>query len=366
MTLEGIDMFDLESFFNTIFQPRDGENVAVMCDLPHPGSPPDNPQWEARREMAAEWVSALSEAPSLKQVNVRPLVTYLATRGDNQDLPEMCRMGDTNLPVRDLIADNTIIIAMPEFSSTAPLSLFAREFDHLRFASMPGVEKRMEETALSADYQQIYQRCCLLAPLFEKAIGIRVAFSTGHECYFDITGPAEVGLDHGLLGPEVAGTSAAGANLPAGETYTVPNEARDSKTSGTLPVMEGQELILLEVRNNRIIGVEGSGPGAQYLRHRFANDDAWANIAEVAIGVNDSAVITGNVLEDEKAGFHWAYGRSDHLEGSVGVADFNSPDAVIHQDIVYAKESPISAARVDFVFDDDSTRVAVVDGELVI
>ncbi len=359
-------MFNLETFFNTIFQPQDSDKVVVMCDLPHPGSPPDNLQWQARREMAADWVSKLSAMTSLKHIEVKPLVTYLATRGDNQDLPDMCQMGERDLPIRDLIRENTIIIAMPEFSSTAPLSLFARDFDHIRFASMPGVEKRMEETALSADYQQIYQRCCLLAPLFEKAIGIRVKFSTGHSCLFDITGPAEVGLDHGLLGPEVAGTSAAGANLPAGETYTVPNEAPDSKTEGILPVMEGEELFLLQVKNNRIIGVEGEGPGAEYLRGRFANDDAWANIAEVAIGVNEDAVITGNVLEDEKAGFHWAYGRSDHLEGSVGVADFNSPDDVIHQDIVYARKSPIVAAKVEFVFDDGSTEVVIVDGEPII
>ena len=359
-------MFNLETFFNTIFQPLAGEKVVVMCDLPHAGSQPDNAQWKARREMAAEWVGKLASLPSLKFVEVKPLVTYLATKGNNQDLPEMCRMGETDLSIRDLIKSNTIIIAMPENSSTAPLCLYMKEFDHFRFASMPGVEKRMEETALSADYHQIYKRCHALAPLFERAIGIQVKFSTGHQCYFDITGPAEVGLDHGLLGPEVAGTPAAGANLPAGETYTVPNEATDSKTAGILPVMEGTELILLEVIHNKIVVVQGSGPNAKYLRGKFANDDAWANIAEVAIGVNDRAVITGNVLEDEKAGFHWAYGRSDHLEGTVGVADFNSPDDVIHQDIVYAKESPISAAKVEFVFADNSTEVAVLDGELTI
>ena len=129
--------------------------------------------------------------------------------------------------------------------------------------------------------------------------------------------------------------------------------------------MKGEELIELEVRNNRVVAVQGRGPDAAFLRDKFANDKAWANIAEVAIGVNDAAVITGNVLEDEKAGFHWAYGRSDHLEGTVGVADFNSPDDVIHQDIVYAKESPISATRVEFVFADKRTRVVIRNGELV-
>jgi hypothetical protein len=93
------NMFNLEAFFNTIFQPRSGDRVAVMCDLPHTESIPDNEQWKARREMAAEWVSKLSTFPSLQHIEVKPLVTYLATKGNNQDLPVMCRMGEAELPI---------------------------------------------------------------------------------------------------------------------------------------------------------------------------------------------------------------------------------------------------------------------------
>ena len=55
--------------------------------------------------------------------------------------------------------------------------------------------------------------------------------------------------------------------------------------------------------------------------------------------------MTGNVLEDEKAGFHWAYGRSDHLGGTVGVDKFASLDTVVHNDIVYARGNPIMVTR---------------------
>ena len=83
---------------------------------------------------------------------------------------------------------------------------------------------------------------------------------------------------------------------------------------------------------------------AARLREYFAADPARANIAEVAFGCNDRAVVTGNTLEDEKAGFHWAYGRSDHLGGTVGVGAFLAPGNVVHQDIVYAPGSPIQVA----------------------
>ena len=38
----------------------------------------------------------------------------------------------------------------------------------------------------------------------------------------------------------------------------------------------------------------------------------------------NAAIVTGNVLEDEKAGFHWAYGRSEHLGGVTGPDAFTS------------------------------------------
>ena len=47
------------------------------------------------------------------------------------------------------------------------------------------------------------------------------------------------------------------------------------------------------------------------------------------------------MLEDEKAGFHWAHGRSEHLGGSIGPSEFESPETIVHQDIVYARDSSI-------------------------
>ena len=66
------------------------------------------------------------------------------------------------------------------------------------------------------------------------------------------------------------------------------------------------------------------------------------------------------MLEDEKAGFHWAFGRSDHLGGVVGVEDFESPESVIHQDIVYAAGNPVQVERA-VVVQSDGRRVAVID-----
>ena len=92
----------------------------------------------------------------------------------------------------------------------------------------------------------------------------------------------------------------------------------------------------------------GRSPVGRYLNRMFREEEALGNIAEVAIGCNEKAVVTGNVLEDEKAGFHWAYGRSDHLGGEVGPSCFSAPERVCHQDIVYARGNPIVCRNVMF------------------
>jgi hypothetical protein len=72
------------------------------------------------------------------------------------------------------------------------------------------------------------------------------------------------------------------------------------------------------------------------------------------------------VLEDEKAGFHWAYGRSEFLGGTVSAASFRSPDHVLHEDIVYAKGSPIELQSVHLNRPDGSRPQIIGDGDYLV
>jgi leucyl aminopeptidase (aminopeptidase T) len=249
-------------------------------------------------------------------------------------------------PLPDEILKATLAVFMTQYSATAPLDGLTRLRKDFRAASMPGVEKRMEDTALSADYREVARRCGILAQALDGADSLDVRFSTGHSCGFDLRFRRPE-VDDGALPRFKAGERV--INLPSGETYIVPYEGEradtPSRTSGVLPVRVGAELILLHVSANRILDVEGEGLETERLRAGFAVDQARRNIAEVAFGCNDRAVVTGNVLEDEKAGFHWAFGRSDHLGGTVGVDAFSRRDHVVHQDIVYARGNPVQVAE---------------------
>ncbi|PIU58012.1 MAG: hypothetical protein COS89_02595 [Deltaproteobacteria bacterium CG07_land_8_20_14_0_80_38_7] len=357
--------FDLEKFFKDIFAPQENEVVTLLCDLPH-NNISDTKDWKELREMVDEWQKKLFSASEGWGIKVNPVVTYNATGTHNAPLPAAADMGGKEIELESVINASNIVLIMSKFSATATLKTIAKNSGRLRGASMPGVAKFMEQTSLSADYSVIQERCRKLAPEFQKAIGVHVTFSTGHTCYFDISTDNPVHRSDGYLHPEVAGTIAAVCNLPTGEVYVVPNETAQSKTAGELPEKIGDEIVVYVVKNNRIIDVKGDTPKAKELKQSFQNDKARCNIAEVAIGCNDKARVCGNILEDEKAGFHWAYGRSDHFGGLVGIKDFLSPQNVIHQDIVYAKDCPIICSNLAMIFPEGDQKTLIVDGELKI
>jgi hypothetical protein len=353
-------MFDLNKLLIDVFNPEPGELVAVVVDEPTE-KVADHDGWRARRVMAEEWRQAFLKLGAERGFEVRPLLSFAATGANNADLPVHGTMDGESVDLIDVLAGSTLVIAMTEFSATAPLAHVAESTEDFRAASMPGAEKRMEKTALAADYARVAARCRAIFDALQGAKLCDVLFSTGHRCWFDLR-QRSAEMDDGFLPRGKEGDPI--INLPSGETFIVPYEGEieglPSWTAGTIPVVEDEEMLLFHVVANCVQVVEGDGPVAERYAEFFNEDPARSNIAEVAFGVNDMAEVTGCVLEDEKAGFHWAFGRSDHLGGVVGVDDFVSPGHVVHQDIVYAEGNPIQVERADLI-DGDGRRVTIIE-----
>jgi len=357
--------FSLERLFADVFDPQAGDVLTIMYDLPH-GAIRDTEEWRDRRRMAEDWHEQIVRFAFRYGFSAGPLVTYEATGAHNAELPEYGLRQGRRIRLEDVVAGCTIVISMPQFSASAPLALLAKKYENLRVASLPGVTRAMEATGLSADHRVIAERCSQLASLFERSDGIEVVFSTGDRCHFDISDHKPALKDDGCLHPTADPGALRFRNLPSGEVCVVPNETLQSRTMGEIPVCYGDEVAVFVVRGNRITDVRGDGPVAAKRRQEFRDEKALANIAEVAIGCNERAVVTGNILEDEKAGFHWAYGRSDHLGGTVGPKDFTAPERALHLDTVYAKGNPLVCRQLDFVFPDGTRRTAIRDGALSI
>lgn len=350
--------FNLLKLLHDVFAPDERDIALVMVD--EPADPmADNPDWAERRAMAEAWRQGLLQigVPTL------PLLTYPATGANNGDLPARGSQDGVDVPVEQTIATATLVIAMTRYSATAPLSMFTRKYPTLRAASMPNVLKRMEQSALAADYHEIARKAALLSAWLDEADTAHITFSTGHACVFDLR-HRRAHADDGMCRRDKTGFRV--INLPSGEAFIVPYEGEitgdASRTSGDIPLPYKGHIYHLTVRENKIAAIEGDGPERAWLRNHFDVDPARRNVAELGLGCNNRAIITGNVLEDEKAGFHWAYGRSEHLGGTVSPSSFTDPAHVVHHDIVYAKGCPVEIARLVLIDAHGTRREVIQDG----
>jgi len=361
------DSFDLEKLITDVFAPQPGEKVLVVTDLPH-GELKDHDGWQERRLMAEEWRSAFERMGSEQGFGVYPMLTYPATGANNADLPEAGELEGKTVRLDDVLSEVNVVVALTEYSASAPLIKYSLKHARMRAASMPKVKRSMQNTALAADYSEVARKSHILAEKLDRTDGVRVAFSTGHQLYLDLRN-REAEADDGQLHVGKKGMRL--INLPSGEACIAPYEGelegQPSKTEGTIPVDYDGELVLYEVQENNIVEVVGDGPKAREMRDYFAVDAARRNIAELGLGCNDKAVISGTVLEDEKVlGMHWAYGRSDHIGGITGVAKFSDPAHVVHQDTVYAKGGPVEIASLILEYEDGSTEEIIKDAEYTI
>ena len=101
-----------------------------------------------------------------------------------------------------------------------------------------------------------------------------------------------------------------------------------------LPLLGGlvDEPALLTVARRPPRRATGEG-GAAFLAHLDAHGELGRNLAELGVGTNDRATLTGNVLEDEKilGTVHVAFGASAAIGGTVTVP--------VHQDVVVLEPS---------------------------
>jgi leucyl aminopeptidase (aminopeptidase T) len=238
-----------------------------------------------------------------------------------------------------------IVIAMTEYSASAPLKK-TRESTKAttRVASLPGFEPRMENSVCKADYKRVQRYATVLKDMLNATIGAKITFSTSDSLYLDLrnrVAEAEAG-DCTQPGQFI--------NFPSGEAYKAPYEASPSevgefgpsKTEGIMPVSYEGELVKYYIQHNTIVDIRGIGEKADEMRMFFAANETRRNIAELGIGCNPEAIVTGNPLEDEKvSGLHIAYGTSTQLGGKV--------DSDLHIDIIYARGCPVEANKLTLI-----------------
>lgn len=365
----------LRGLLHSVFALREREaGIALLVDLPG-GSTADNPAWARRREFAAEWFALLQHHRTEMPFGNVLYCVYPNVGTNNGDLPAQCIVAGSMeeyawLPngrtgnLRELLGMCSVILAPTEYSATAPLKNLAREMG-FRGATLPGFTMEMVP-ALLLDYEKVHARVEQFRERMDAADGVRIVLETGgtaYESLFDLrfrTGHASGGLIR--QGGQVA-------NLPSGEAYIVPYEGEKpgepSRTQGRLPVQFGAEIVVYRLEGNRAVEVLSAGPESERERALLAAEPAYANIAEVGMGVLGEWGVqaVGSILLDEKLGLHIAFGRSDHFGGVTSPAMFSHPSKVVHIDRVYVPSSqPLITVRlIEFQYP-DGRRETVLDG----
>ncbi len=327
-----------------------GDKLAFLVDIPRKAED-DSKKWKERREIAKNWTDILKEGKDVIGLGDVSLFGYEAVSANNADLPDYAfkidkdKIPDISSKLRnfervdfkDLFKDYKIFIAMTQLSATAPLKNSAKVHG-FRAATMPGFSSEMIP-ALKIDYEMVAKKVRYVKEKLDDAESAEVIFSVKGEEYrilFDL----RYRKAHESSGrfPQ-KGTA---GNLPSGEAYIVPYEGEygESRTEGIIPVQIGKDIVFYKVKNNRALEVFGEGENVEIEREHLKREPAYGNIAELGFGVLYEFGLKpiGEILLDEKLGFHIAFGRSDHFGGQVGPKDFSSPEEVIHLDRIYIKE----------------------------
>ncbi|HEY8763903.1 MAG TPA: aminopeptidase [Solirubrobacteraceae bacterium] len=191
-----------------------------------------------------------------------------------------------------------------------------------RGATMPGVTEDMLARVMRVDFELMAARSRAVAALLQDGRSARVTCPRGSDLTLDLSGREGIADDGDLTARGAFG------NLPCGEGFIAPlGGSGEIVASSLAPLGLSDEPATLTVREGRIVDGRG-GLGPEYLKLLTAHGELGTNLAELGIGTNDCATLTGNVLEDEKilGTIHVAFGASAGIGGTVSVP--------IHLDVV--------------------------------
>ena len=184
-----------------------------------------------------------------------------------------------------------------------------------RVATMPGITEDMfREGAITADYAEVERLTERVAAVLGSAREATVV-TGGHRLRMSVEGRNAVPSTGVYREPGRSG------NLPSGEAFLAPLEGTaegellvDGSIAG---VGRLSEPVLLEISEGRL--VSASGPDGERLLFLLDRSEEGRNVAELGVGTNDRARLTGVTLEDEKiyGTIHIAFGSNDTFGGTV-------------------------------------------------
>lgn len=187
-----------------------------------------------------------------------------------------------------------------------------------RIATLPGATEEMLARVMSADMQGLRRKGAAVAGMLTAGSEARITCANGSDLRLGLGDRAGI--------PDAGDLTGRGAfgNLPCGEGFISPIEGSaegrlvvDGTIAAIGRVAEPVELI---IEAGQLVAATGAD-GRRLMELLTAHGDDGTNVAELGIGTNEKAILTGNLLEDEKilGTCHVAFGASAAIGGTVQV-----------------------------------------------
>jgi aminopeptidase len=335
--------FDPVRLLGTVFAPTEGCRVCILIDFDEPaalikefafldkeGFPV---QKNAHRHFYQKLHGGALEALGMTGGE---MYAFRCTHGSNLDLADEVWDTAGNLLSldRDIYPNYDIILCISTFSATAPLTAKCKVFG-FRGATLHGLNDIILNSGLAVDYHEVSADAERLRLAMTGADSIEIDFELEDGRILTAwlgLGRQEAQKSHGLC----LGKSPDIANLPAGEVYFVPCDAR-----GQFPMKyEDGTLGVLDVENRCIIRstlISGNQGTIDTHNARLRDDPMTGTLGELGLGTQVLPV-SGADIQDEKVlgTCHLATGRDDHLGGDILPSMFKKHENSTHDDILFA------------------------------
>jgi leucyl aminopeptidase (aminopeptidase T) len=219
-------------------------------------------------------------------------------------------------PVAEALAACDVFIAPASRSLSHTLARKRASEGGARGATMPHVTADMLARLMSIDFDRLGSRSHAIADLLDKGTDAHVTCPRGTDLRLDLRGRQGIADDGDLTARGAFG------NLPCGEGFIAPAGGEGTmyaRSIAAIGLTRGHPA-KLTVENGHLTAATGP-EGEQLLGILREHGDAGTNLAELGVGTNDRATLTGNVLEDEKilGSVHVAFGASIAIGGTVSV-----------------------------------------------
>jgi leucyl aminopeptidase (aminopeptidase T) len=169
---------------------------------------------------------------------------------------------------------------------------------------------------MSADMEGLRRKGHAVAEALGAASEAHVTSSIGTDLTLDLSGRTAIADAGEITEPGAFG------NLPCGEGFISPAGGNgtlvvDGSIAGIGLVDEPVELV---IEGGHLTSARG-GQGMALMELLTEHGDDATSVAELGIGTNEKAIITGEILEDEKilGTAHVAFGASASIGGTVQV-----------------------------------------------